>query len=105
MKLEDVTRAFTEINGSTQEISTGGQEILHAMSELNSISSEVNSGSGEMKIGTNSVAQALDKINQISIDVLQYVETTFQSAEDINTHMKSVSEENWQVASGRSEAL
>jgi methyl-accepting chemotaxis protein len=89
----DVTRAFSEISGSTQEISMGSQEILKAMSSLNSISAEVSSGSGEMKLGTQSVAHSMDSIMEISRLVLNQVEDTNKSTESFGNSIKAVNQE------------
>jgi methyl-accepting chemotaxis protein len=65
-EVHQVARSFDEISASTDQLSAGAQEILHAMSLLNELSIRVKEGSGNTIDRSRKVEESIRHVSEIS---------------------------------------
>ncbi len=87
-----VAVALDEIASSTQELSSGGKQILEAMTLLNNVSATVKTSSEEMKAGSEEVENMIKSVKRISSEVLQGLTEIQAGGHDINQAMHAISE-------------
>ncbi|MFP4364678.1 MAG: methyl-accepting chemotaxis protein [Spirochaetia bacterium] len=90
--IHGVVEALQEITNNTQELSTGGDQILKAMSMLTDISSKVHDGSAEMKTGIHNAEQSVEKIRDVSSNVRNGMSEISTGADEVMKTVQGISE-------------
>ena len=65
-ELNGLAHAFSEINSSTSEMSSGSDQVLKAMSQLSEAAVRLNSSADEMNRGTTDVASNIEAVLQLT---------------------------------------
>lgn len=89
-EIGQTANAFTEIHGSTTEISTGGDEIVRAMSMLTTISAEVVQAIREIGESTASTASSMTALSDLSGQLSGATEEISTGAGEIMTAMNEL---------------
>lgn len=88
--VNDVVQLLDEIISSTEELSTGGGEIMKAMSMLQDISSNVKETSGTMDKSVQEMSNATRSASVLSDNIFSGVEGIAQGTEEIAEAMREV---------------
>lgn len=91
-EIRDVVNALEEVQSSTGELSSGGEEVLRAMHTLNQISYKVKEGYAEMKSGTKDVGNSMQNVARITSEVVVSMEEINHGTTNIRNAMDTVSE-------------
>lgn len=83
-EMEEVKTAFSEINSSTGELATGGQEMLKSTQALREISDQIKAGSEEMSAGAEDIGRSLVGLNEISRQNRDRIEEVAEGVSDID---------------------
>ncbi|MGL1894263.1 MAG: methyl-accepting chemotaxis protein [Spirochaetaceae bacterium] len=97
-EVNGVVVGLNDIAQSTEELATGGKEILEALFLLNNVSSEVQSSSSVMKGMSMGMKEAMDKATKTSSEVLVSIDDVFNSAKTITDAIDEISEHNTLLA-------
>ncbi len=68
-EVDGFTDTFNEIDATLRELSSGGTQVLDAVSRLTTISDEVTQGSSQMKEGTNEITSNVVDLRDVSAAV------------------------------------
>jgi methyl-accepting chemotaxis protein len=90
--VDGVLQAFSEISGSTQELSVGTRQVLAAVGSLMDISGEITNGSDEMKAGAGEISRALRSVEEIVGTINTEIQGVSRSAADIAAAAMSISD-------------
>ncbi len=88
---QGVYQAFSEIISSIDELSTGANEILTAMTSLNNLAAGVQTDSGELTEGVNHVFQGINTIENIFTEITKSMKELKSGADEINKAMQDSS--------------
>lgn len=91
--------AFEEIAGNTEEIQTGGQQILESISQLNEVSAKVTESSEEMEDAVAENKQASETVTKLSQLVVQRVGSISDSSKVMADALAAVKEETDKIDS------
>ncbi len=86
--------AFTEINGTTRELSSGGGEITNAVGELNDVTASVKAGSEEIRTGTDLMLKTQTVLRDVSAVVTRGVGEIVSNSEGIRSSMQLLATES-----------
>jgi len=103
-EIKTVTEAFMEITGSTNELSLGGQEIMHSMQILQNSSIAIRTGSNKITMEQNTakeklinVSRIIEDIKNISTDIKEKANNINKSTEFVHSLVKESSSQTQKV--------
>jgi len=84
-EIEQVTKALEEVVDSTQEISTGSDQVVQAMNSLNESFIFLRNGSVNMKQDNSSILESCNKLKALSSDTFNHIDDIEQRSETISS--------------------
>lgn len=89
-EIEEVSHGLSEINASTQELNTGGRQILEAITELQGTSVSVRDQASQMQSSTEKASEAMKNVKDISSSVSNAMSEMQTGAEEIIRVMETM---------------
>ena len=93
-EVEDTVLAFSEIAGSTHELSEGGDHVLQASSTLSNFTVQVKGASREMTDGLRNLSEAFDVVRNFLMEMKNRLIKTEGETREIRDAMARISELN-----------
>ncbi len=89
-EIEEVSHGLSEINASTQELNTGGRQILEAITELQGTSVSVRDQASQMQTSTEKASKAMKNVKDISSSVSNAMSEMQTGADEIIRVMETM---------------